>query len=387
MHSLARIVRSASALWPFYLGVFLTSVITAGLTLVSPFLLKEATDTIVEALGSADGAAGTAGSVTRTVLWLAVGLFAADLARTLAGNLGGYIGDVMAARMRQVLSTRYFAKLLSLPQAFFDTQRTGTIIARLDRSIASITQFLQSFANNFFSHPDHRRCGANRHGDLLLAARGVARPALPHLHVADRTDQPPLAAHRGAQEPPGRRRRRPICRGRRPGEGDQILRRRGPRAQFLCQPVWPHGAAHPRTVGVLAPHGHPARRGDEPHLHGHLHGALRAHPGRALHPRRNGDAPAAGQHGQAAGVHDELDRRRRPASHRRLPRLLLCHGTGGRADREPRAHRRGRSFHGAHPRHHRSPGAAPAARRTRRGIRSGVVFLRGRRPGAQGGQL
>lgn len=153
MRSLARIVRSAWALWPYYLGVLLISLVTAGLTLISPFLLKQATDTIVGALG--DGGPAMIGDAARdvavTVAWLAVGLFAADLARTVATNIGGYIGDVMSARMRQVLSTRYFAQLLALPQRYFDTQRTGTIIARLDRSITSITQFLQSFANNFFS--------------------------------------------------------------------------------------------------------------------------------------------------------------------------------------------------------------------------------------------
>ncbi|MDK8894519.1 ABC transporter ATP-binding protein [Corynebacterium sp. MSK006] len=147
MHALTRIIRSTGALWPFYLGVFITSVVTAALSLVSPFLLREATDTIVGAL-SDDG--DVTRTVVTTIVWLAVALFGVDLARTLATNVGGYIGDVMAARMRQVLSTRYFAKLLTLPQRYFDTQRTGTVIARLDRSIASVTQFLQSFANNFF---------------------------------------------------------------------------------------------------------------------------------------------------------------------------------------------------------------------------------------------
>ena len=55
----------------------------------------------------------------------------------------------MVARIRQVLSTRYFAKLLALPQSYFDGQVTGTIIARLDRSIANVTQFIQSFTNTF----------------------------------------------------------------------------------------------------------------------------------------------------------------------------------------------------------------------------------------------
>ena len=147
MNSILRITRSASALWPFYLGVLLTATITAVVALVSPFLTREATDTIVEALQN-DAPLGDA---LRTVLLLAVALFLADAANALFRNIGGYIGDVMVSRLREILSTRYFAKLLALPQGYYDNQVTGTIIARLDRSIANITQFVQSFANNFFT--------------------------------------------------------------------------------------------------------------------------------------------------------------------------------------------------------------------------------------------
>ncbi|RNE49601.1 ABC transporter ATP-binding protein [Corynebacterium alimapuense] len=146
MNSLARIVRSASALWPYYLGVVVVSTVAAALALVSPFIFREATDSIVAVLnGDLDSS-----SAMRTLLWLAIGLLVADLANTAMTNLGGYIGDMMAMRMRQILSTRYYAKLLGLPQRYFDSQVTGTVIARLDRSITSITQFLQSFSNSFF---------------------------------------------------------------------------------------------------------------------------------------------------------------------------------------------------------------------------------------------
>ncbi|PFG28281.1 ABC transporter ATP-binding protein [Corynebacterium renale] len=145
MNSLTRIVRSTSALWPYYVGVAVTSIITALLALVSPFILREATDTIVAVVSGEL----TARDVAQTIVWLALGMFAADLARTLMTNVGGYIGDVMAARMQQILASRYFAQLLALPQRYFDNQVTGTIIARLNRSITSITQFIQSFANNF----------------------------------------------------------------------------------------------------------------------------------------------------------------------------------------------------------------------------------------------
>lgn len=145
MSSLARILRSASALWPYYLGIFLAATAVAGLSLITPFIIRSATDTIVATI-SGDVSAE---SVTRTIAMLVLGLLAADVAHTIAQNLGGYVGDVMAARLRQILSTRYYAKLLSLPQKYFDNQVTGTIIARLDRSITGITQFIQSMSNNF----------------------------------------------------------------------------------------------------------------------------------------------------------------------------------------------------------------------------------------------
>lgn len=145
MNSLLSIVRSASALWPLYVGIFITAAAAAGLGLVSPFIMRGATDTIVSAISGEV----TAESVITTIILFAVGLLVADLATTLIQNVGGYFGDVMSARLRQILSTRYYAKLLALPQSYFDNQVTGTIIARLDRSISSVTQFLQSMSNNF----------------------------------------------------------------------------------------------------------------------------------------------------------------------------------------------------------------------------------------------
>ncbi|MCZ9308191.1 ABC transporter ATP-binding protein [Corynebacterium uberis] len=146
MNSLSKILRSTASLWPYYLGVIFTSVVTALLALASPLMFKKATDTIVAAV---TGDLATPDAVRRIVI-LGLILFAADLGHTLMTNIGGYIGDVMGSRMRQILSTRYFAKLLILPQSYFDNQVTGAIIARLDRSISSVTQFLQSFSNNFF---------------------------------------------------------------------------------------------------------------------------------------------------------------------------------------------------------------------------------------------
>lgn len=147
MNSLLRIVKSASALWPFYVGIILAATVTAALAMVSPFIVREATNHIVDAVSGKT----TADAVATSVLWLVFALFLSDSLRAIVDNIGGYWGDVMVSRLRQILSTRYYAKLLALPQSYFDNQVTGTIIARLDRSIMSVSQFVQSFANNFFS--------------------------------------------------------------------------------------------------------------------------------------------------------------------------------------------------------------------------------------------
>ncbi|KGF15850.1 ABC transporter ATP-binding protein [Corynebacterium freneyi] len=148
MQYLARILGTTKVLWPFYVGIVVSSIGTAIAALVSPFLIRNATDAIVDAVGAGDP--DTVARAVTTIIWLSIGLLVADLVQTIVHNIGGYLGDVMTARMREILSTRYFAKLLSLPQRYFDDQVTGTIIARLERSITNVTQFLQSFSNNFF---------------------------------------------------------------------------------------------------------------------------------------------------------------------------------------------------------------------------------------------
>lgn len=147
MRSLTRIVSSMKELWPYYTMVIVAALATVLLSLASPFLISHATDTIVSTVNGSTPME----TATRTVIAVALGLLAAELAHTVIHNIGGWFGDVMGMRMRQILSNRYFAKLLSLPQSYFDRQITGTVISRLDRSIMGLTQFLQAFANNFFS--------------------------------------------------------------------------------------------------------------------------------------------------------------------------------------------------------------------------------------------
>jgi len=81
--------------------------------------------------------------------FLALSIFVLDLGQNLFSNWGGYIGDNIAVRLNKLLSERYFAHLMQLPQQYFDTELSGKIISRLNRSIVQIVNFIQMMTNNF----------------------------------------------------------------------------------------------------------------------------------------------------------------------------------------------------------------------------------------------
>ncbi len=147
MRSLIRILTLTRSLWPMYLGIALCSVGMSVTALVVPFLIGHATDAVVA--GVRTGPSVTA--VLPTVVTMALGVLAAELANTAFTNIGGYLGDTMTARLRRVLSTRYYEKLLALPQRYYDHELSGTIIGRLSRSISEVTDFVKSMSNTFFS--------------------------------------------------------------------------------------------------------------------------------------------------------------------------------------------------------------------------------------------
>ncbi|OFT58569.1 iron ABC transporter ATP-binding protein [Brachybacterium sp. HMSC06H03] len=147
MASLLRIVRFTRALAPLYAAIILCSVLTAAAALAVPFLIGHATDTVAGAVG---GQTPTSAAV-RAVVLIAAAVLAAELFNTVVSNIGGWFGDVMSNRMRTILSVRYYDKLLHLPQRWFDGEITGTIVARLNRSITEITNFAKMMSNSFAS--------------------------------------------------------------------------------------------------------------------------------------------------------------------------------------------------------------------------------------------
>jgi len=139
---LRRLLGYASGLGRLYAVIALTSIIGAAVSLATPFVIKVATDWIVAI------AAGQAVFSWQYLAGIAAALVGLAIVSLLATDIGGWFGDMMAIRMRRQLSERYYRHLFTLPQHYYDSEVTGTIINRLTRAIAGITQFLQFFSNN-----------------------------------------------------------------------------------------------------------------------------------------------------------------------------------------------------------------------------------------------
>jgi ATP-binding cassette, subfamily B, bacterial len=139
MKQIVQILLSVRSLWRSYIAIGLFTVVVSIMTLLLPLLSGMAIDEL------------TQGENAR--IWYVVGIafliFLLDFMQNIFSNIGGYVGDIMAARLRQTLSSRYYQHLLSLPQAYFNRELSGKIINRLNRSIVQIANFMQMMSNNF----------------------------------------------------------------------------------------------------------------------------------------------------------------------------------------------------------------------------------------------
>lgn len=139
MRDFIRIFKVGSSLWKSYIIVSVFTVLISLLTVLQPLISGWAIDEIGK---------GPDASVQYAAM-LALSIFILDLLQNLFSNMNGYIGDQIQQKLIKLLSERYYAHLMKLPQKYFDTELSGKIISRLNRSIVQITNFIHMMTNNF----------------------------------------------------------------------------------------------------------------------------------------------------------------------------------------------------------------------------------------------
>lgn len=142
MKAVWQIIKYSKKLWPYYVAIAILVVIVSLLNLATPFLIKGLVD------GLTTKYAGGNVAFSYFVLLLVL-ILVANVIITFFDNINGYLGDIMSTKLNNLLSERYFAHLMEMPISYYDNEITGKITARLDRSIGTISQLMQTLSNGF----------------------------------------------------------------------------------------------------------------------------------------------------------------------------------------------------------------------------------------------
>lgn len=141
MKNIYKIIRISKPLHHLVYILIVLIVITACIELVAPILSKFIVDEIVLQLKNQTG------NVNQLITLILIVFIMSFLGVVLTVTTDR-IGDHFAGRLRKFLTEKFYAKVLSLPQAYFDTELSGKIINQLSRGIFTINGFM-NMASNF----------------------------------------------------------------------------------------------------------------------------------------------------------------------------------------------------------------------------------------------
>lgn len=144
MREILGLFRFTSGLRKHVIFVVLASVLISILGMATPFVMKFATDYVMGHIGDHTVNFGP-------VLWMLGILLVIGVFSNILSTISGYIGDILAIKLRRQLSAAYFDHLLHLPQSYYDKELTGKITNRLNRALYQVVNFVQIFSNNLLS--------------------------------------------------------------------------------------------------------------------------------------------------------------------------------------------------------------------------------------------
>lgn len=121
----------------FIAGLILT---TSMLDLLSPIISKSIVDEIQKHIVTKNGSLGQ--------LSFLIGLmFTVNIVSLILTTFSDRLGDSLAAKMRKFLTEKFYDKVLTLPQSYFDGEISGKIVNQLNRGITSIQDFINNSTN------------------------------------------------------------------------------------------------------------------------------------------------------------------------------------------------------------------------------------------------
>ena len=142
MNDIVKIIRYSWGLKKYYYITAFFVVVVSLLNQVTPFIIKF----LVAAFDRNTHGQPVAPSY---IIWLVVLFLLVNIVLTIITNVQGFFGDMLGAKLNTLLSQRYYDHILKLPLEYYDNEVAGRITSRLERSITTISQLMNAFANNF----------------------------------------------------------------------------------------------------------------------------------------------------------------------------------------------------------------------------------------------
>lgn len=140
MKNILQIIRISKPLHHLVGVLAVLIIISSSLALASPLLSKFIVDEIVARVS------GSGGDLNKLVLLIAISL-GVNLLGLVTTVVTERIGDHFQGRIRKFLTEKFYDKILTLPQSYFDSEISGKIVNQLNRGISSIYSFLNTASN------------------------------------------------------------------------------------------------------------------------------------------------------------------------------------------------------------------------------------------------
>lgn len=140
MKNIVKIILVSKPLYKILGVIAVLIVASAGLELATPLVSKLIVDNIVSQVSSGTGN-------FKNLTNLIILTFALNLLGIIVSGLSDRLGDHFAGRQRKFLTEKFYNKILSLPQTYFDSEMSGKVMNQLGRGISTIQGFTNAATN------------------------------------------------------------------------------------------------------------------------------------------------------------------------------------------------------------------------------------------------
>lgn len=140
MKNILQIIKISRPLYGLVVTMAVFILVTAVIELITPILSKYVVDEIVLKV------TGKGGNLNKLIILISA-TFAMGLFGIVLTAITERLGDHFAGKLRKFLTERFYNKVLTLPQAYFDGELSGKIVNQLNRGIFTIQNFLNTSTN------------------------------------------------------------------------------------------------------------------------------------------------------------------------------------------------------------------------------------------------